>query len=160
MKSIKEIAKFFNSDPLKVNNLFVNHGINIDVKFGINDGFISNYIWEHIERELANIKENYPTRDDILENKKEWVSVNHRKAYVYFLILDNTIVYVGQSVSLMSRIAEHIKTKKEFNYIYYVEVPKRLLSRIENYYIREIRPYYNIAGMDSLSFLDSIVSTI
>jgi len=66
---------------------------------------------------------------------------------IYFLVRDNKVVYVGQSVSLPVRIQTHLTTeRKDFNRVLYLPVPMYQLNEAENEYIRALRPEYNMAG--------------
>lgn len=62
---------------------------------------------------------------------------------VYFLMLGDECVYVGQSVSICSRVVEHI-TKYPFDSVYFIEVPPGHLDRVERQYIRKLRPKHNL----------------
>jgi hypothetical protein len=63
---------------------------------------------------------------------------------VYFLILKKEIVYVGQSVNLMSRVDSHRLTK-EFDRTLYLPIPKEILNDVEAAFIRKLRPKYNLS---------------
>jgi len=58
---------------------------------------------------------------------------------VYFLLLDNEVVYVGQSTSLPGRATQH-RDDKEFNRVLYMSVPKDRLDEIERKFIKELKP--------------------
>lgn len=61
---------------------------------------------------------------------------------VYFLFLNDEIVYVGQSTNIHLRVQQH--RDKEFNRVFYQEVPIEMdLLAIEKYYILKFRPRYN-----------------
>ena len=65
--------------------------------------------------------------------------------YVYFLINDSMIVYVGSTNSPQSRIGAHHKDKK-FEQIYVREIKNvnnEQLRHIEGYYIYKFKPKYN-----------------
>lgn len=75
---------------------------------------------------------------------------------VYFLIRAGKIVYVGKSVNVHARIAEHQKSK-EFDQINFIECPEDHLCRLELMYIRKFNPELNIAGRnDHLPALEEI----
>jgi hypothetical protein len=61
---------------------------------------------------------------------------------IYFLISDDEIVYIGQSINVISRVASH-KKDKEFDSFSYVEVPKDGLSLFEAAYIDAYKPKLN-----------------
>jgi hypothetical protein len=60
---------------------------------------------------------------------------------VYFLCRGNTVVYVGQSVSVASRIQTH--TDKDFDTAYYLSVPEEDLNKVEASFIEILQPEYN-----------------
>jgi len=63
--------------------------------------------------------------------------------FVYFLILNHEIVYVGQSRSLLARIGRHAAEGKLFDSVCYVRVLASELDTAEQAYIRHFKPMYN-----------------
>jgi len=61
---------------------------------------------------------------------------------VYFLCLNNEIVYIGQSVNVSSRIAQHFEAK-EFDSVFYIPVPPCDLDRFETALIKYYQPILN-----------------
>lgn len=61
---------------------------------------------------------------------------------VYFLLLDDRVVYVGQSVHVFARVAEHMSTKT-FDSFAYVACDPSLLDTMESLYIHALRPPLN-----------------
>jgi hypothetical protein len=61
---------------------------------------------------------------------------------IYFLLLEDKIVYIGQTTKGLSRIITHIKDKK-FNFFTYIEFPKNELDLIEIINIIKYQPLYN-----------------
>jgi hypothetical protein len=61
---------------------------------------------------------------------------------VYFLVQDHRVVYVGQSVNILTRIREH-RASKVFNRFAYVACTKDELDFLESLYIHYLRPKYN-----------------
>lgn len=64
---------------------------------------------------------------------------------VYFLVKDDEVIYIGQSVNLPSRIEAHLETKI-FDRVYYVPAARRDLSRVEGALIRFLKPKMNGHG--------------
>jgi predicted GIY-YIG superfamily endonuclease len=69
---------------------------------------------------------------------------------VYFLINFGTVVYVGQSKNLPSRIAQHRQgskhtPKKDFNRVVYLPVREEELNAAETRYIKKLQPKWNIS---------------
>lgn len=64
---------------------------------------------------------------------------------VYFLIKDNEIVYIGQSINIASRITQH--RDKEFDSVSYVACHRSELDVLESLYILAYKPPLNgVAG--------------
>ena len=61
---------------------------------------------------------------------------------VYFLIKKQKVVYVGQSVSVYSRISNH-EAAKEFDSIAWVACENKVLDWLESLYIHSLRPVLN-----------------
>ena len=61
---------------------------------------------------------------------------------IYFLVDNNKVVYIGQSVNPLMRISEHRKDKK-FTQAYMIPVPKSLLDAVEGALIRAMNPPLN-----------------
>jgi hypothetical protein len=60
---------------------------------------------------------------------------------VYFLIQDDKVVYVGQSVNVYSRIAQHVD--KQFDKYAFVPCDVDLLNKLESLYIHVLKPKLN-----------------
>lgn len=61
---------------------------------------------------------------------------------IYFLLLNKEVVYVGQSVNVYARIAQHSYDKK-FDSIFIHECEKENLTDLENLYIYSLKPKLN-----------------
>lgn len=61
---------------------------------------------------------------------------------IYFLFDGDEIVYVGQSVDIMTRIGAHLRDKI-FDSFNYIECGLRDLNNLEATYILELKPKYN-----------------
>ena len=75
--------------------------------------------------------------------------VNGHTSGIYFLCDGQDVVYVGQSVSALGRVATHLAERiKEFlpERVFFLPCPAEDLTRIENHYIRLLRPKYNTIG--------------
>ena len=62
---------------------------------------------------------------------------------VYFLMDGEECVYVGKTVSLPSRIYDHIKSEKKFESVYYLEISETEYEYIEGVIISSLKPKYN-----------------
>jgi hypothetical protein len=61
---------------------------------------------------------------------------------VYFLVKDNEVVYVGQSVSVAKRIGAHFENK-DFDHAFCMRVPRSDMNYVEGQFIRALKPKYN-----------------
>lgn len=61
---------------------------------------------------------------------------------VYFLVHQDEIVYVGQSLNIWSRIGTHVSSKK-FDRAAYIQVPREKLDLVESLYIHMLKPKLN-----------------
>lgn len=159
MRSITELSNYLECCPLILNKIFLKNEIFVRSEFGINDGFISadlaDFIKEKFEYQLSSII----SMDEILKEKSEYIPIKEG-SYVYFLIQDNEIVYVGQSNQLLGRIQNHINTSgKVFNYIsiFQVDVKKHSLNEIEQIHIHTINPILNKVKYSKLQLIENIV---
>lgn len=64
---------------------------------------------------------------------------------VYFLLREREVVYVGQSVDVLHRIARHRREGKAFDSFAYIECPVDDLDRLEALYIKAFVPRENLA---------------
>jgi len=64
---------------------------------------------------------------------------------VYFLISRGRVVYVGQSVNVFSRVAQH-SADKDFDAMAWVPCERRMLDKLESLYIHTLSPELNGDG--------------
>lgn len=63
---------------------------------------------------------------------------------VYFLCSSDSVIYVGQAISPMKRIGEHLSnSSKIFDRVFVLSVPKSMLDDVEGAFIRTLRPALN-----------------
>lgn len=63
--------------------------------------------------------------------------------FIYFLLQDDEVVYVGKTTRGYSRIIDHYHSAKIFNKVYYITCAEEDLDELENYYICKYNPKYN-----------------
>lgn len=80
-------------------------------------------------------------QQDILESAIPTV----KPSGVYFLMRAREVVYVGQSVDVLHRIARHRREGKVFDAFSYIECDECDLDRLETLYIRAFVPRENFA---------------
>jgi hypothetical protein len=66
---------------------------------------------------------------------------------VYFLIAEETVLYVGQSRKLAARLAQHRDQGRQWERALFLPVPESELLRVEREWIRTLRPPWNRAGL-------------
>lgn len=159
MKSITEIAKEYNLLPKELNDMFVRNNIYVSTTFGINDGFIEAELYDHITERYANYSSNIFLESAIVDMKCTTVPIK-KSSYIYFLINNGIIVYVGQSFQLLGRIQNHIDNDgKAFDAISVIEVDRKSLNIYERLYINTIKPQLNRTNYTNLDIIDYIVKT-
>lgn len=97
-----------------------------------------------------------PPSDEIPEELAEVQSMLQVFGYrnlpcVYFLISFGTIVYVGQTTNLPTRVSDHRRgrkgtSKKLFNQVLYLPTEEQHLLKTESYFIKKLDPLYNRTG--------------
>ncbi len=75
---------------------------------------------------------------EIVQQSSKWGGVSG----VYFLIKQDRIVYVGQSVNVFARIGTH-QTDKDFDSIAWLPCDKGVLDKLESIYIHTLQPPLN-----------------
>lgn len=68
---------------------------------------------------------------------------SEKKSGVYFLMLRGTVVYVGSTFSILSRIATHCRTK-EFDCVFWLPVDEDRRFDVERDWICALRPVLNV----------------
>lgn len=70
---------------------------------------------------------------------------------IYLLMNLDECLYVGQTINLPARIQHHIKryngNRCVFNSVFYIDVPKKDLNRIETEIIQNLKPTLNRTGV-------------
>jgi len=77
------------------------------------------------------------SEDEIVSAAVPW----QRSSGIYFLVSGHEVVYVGQSVNVYSRIAQHLN--KDFDRYAYVPCDVDVLDILESLYIHCLRPKLN-----------------
>ncbi|WP_208324740.1 hypothetical protein [Modicisalibacter xianhensis] len=92
--------------------------------------------WSELSVELTG--ERLLTEDEIVAGKKPFED----HSGVYFLIKDNQVVYVGQSVNVMNRVRVHSKDR-DFDSYAIILVDTAYLDIVESLYIHLLNPPQN-----------------
>lgn len=77
--------------------------------------------------------------------------------YLYYLLNNKRIVYIGQTVNLCARIGTHISTGKVFNDVFFKEVKREDLLMLESCCIYDFKPDLNEDIDTELSMFEKIV---
>ena len=96
-------------------------------------------------------------REDEIVSKAEPFN---RVSGVYFLVKDSKIVYIGQSVNVHVRIADHGRQwGKDFDSVAYIACPQDMLDKLESIYIHAIRPPLNSITIGVPLKLDQLLTS-
>lgn len=89
--------------------------------------------------------ENLKNKTEILNNKVLFKKEEKKaKPKIYFLIKENTIVYVGKSLFVEDRLNFHYQNKKDFSYYSIIECSNsKEMDILESIYIQIFDPKYN-----------------
>jgi hypothetical protein len=121
----------------------------IEMRYGI----------QHLEKKLSDLKtidlfqtvsakitnKTLLTSDEIIKFSRSW----SEEVGVYFLIDNDEVVYVGQSVNIFSRISQH-KIDKKFDRYAFIPCSKENLDKLESLYIHFLRPRLNGKHKDNI----------
>jgi hypothetical protein len=113
------------------------------------------------KEEMKSIKRLYQKRD-LIETKRKADVLDHINGIIfgnssikkisselllccgiYFLIKENAIVYVGQSVNVAARIVAHKNDGKDFDEVRFIKCKKEVLDEREMFFIRLLKPELN-----------------
>lgn len=75
---------------------------------------------------------------------------------VYFLFVDNNLVYIGKTTDLFRRIVDHQKDKI-FNNYSYLECKQPELTAVERHYIQKYNPVLNTVHSTHISNSEEII---
>lgn len=82
------------------------------------------------------------TEEEIVANS----AIYDQPCGIYFLISGQSVVYVGQSRTVMSRLASHF-ARIRFSRFAFLPVEERYLDIVESIYIHLLRPKFNGSEM-------------
>ena len=84
------------------------------------------------------------TPDEILGKAMPYPLDGKASSGVYFLIMDNRIVYAGRSQDINWRLSQH-RVNKVFTHVSYIQIARKTDIRcVEAYYINKFKPELNI----------------
>ena len=87
----------------------------------------------------------YPKQLKKIKNIKRLNMIKENPWHVYFLVYNDTVVYVGQTRAVWpSRIEQHLRDSgKVFDDVFYIPVDSDKINDVEYYYIKKFNPIYN-----------------
>lgn len=77
-----------------------------------------------------------------LESRLQYFPLTYTGTCVYFLVLKDEIVYIGQSESLLNRIAAH-RLDKHFDRVFFINIAQDKVLDVEAALIKSFKPKYN-----------------
>jgi hypothetical protein len=86
-----------------------------------------------------------PIPPDLARYEDQLVPLEVSDPCIYFLVRDDVVVYVGQSVNLHVRVNAHPRDKR-FDRVLYLPTPLEDLDRVERGFILALQPEYNLQG--------------
>jgi len=116
---------------------------------------------DRLKEEIETIKKLYAKRDivemerkskvlnyikEILFNNEKVKQIGYELCFtcgIYFLIKDNQVVYVGQSVNIAARIVVHRNDGKDFDEVRFIRCEKDVLDEREMFFIKLLKPDLN-----------------
>ena len=76
-------------------------------------------------------------KDHILSNSAPFI----KRCGIYFLVKDDEIIYIGQSINIPARLAQHVN--KHFDRVFVLECSQSELNTVERIYLNHFRPRLN-----------------
>lgn len=149
-KNIKELCVHFNVSVHDMYKRLLKLGNTYGVKIlhQQNDEiYIQTELYNRITEYLNNYKGLIPEKRNIVINASETVPIK-RGSYIYFLLNNEIIIYIGQTVHLGGRVNEHLKDKS-FDEIYYFSVDESVRLFVEALCIQNYSPELNNEFMES-----------
>ena len=89
------------------------------------------------------LPENTPVPRELasVEGLAEFTNANFPPC-IYFLVKEENIMYVGQSINLPARLVQH-QNNKDYDRVFYLPVPQSDLNRVERDFIKTLDPPLN-----------------
>jgi len=143
---IESVAKFFNIPVRLAGNVLVarGHALGIAVVCG---EYVSESVYDELMVVDAELHSLEYDKGEILE--RAGITVPFKQGpFVYFLIDGEAIVYIGQSVQLLSRINTHLQNGKQFDKVAVYNVKALGMIDIEAMNIFKYLPFYNAAVLN------------
>jgi hypothetical protein len=160
--NIREFKKFFNLLEKDIQEIMGRvgdkYGLSVIIPTDYGEIITQEETYNAIVDYYSSIIKRVPSLYSMINNPTPCVPVASSK-YVYFLIDGDTVVYVGMTVNLISRLASHINDSgKKFTSVYYVEDEDN--ETLEAFSIRQFLPKYNVNMMKDKTFFYHCVDRV
>jgi predicted GIY-YIG superfamily endonuclease len=109
------------------------------------DSRISTAVRKHFPPSIIYVHESRQPPPQLLPFGVKECFIAPTRPCVYFLCKDDRIVYIGQSVNLSTRLGAHV-LGKNFDRVFYMDVSREDLNRVEIELIEYYDPEYNATG--------------
>ncbi len=161
MNNLKELSQLFYSNEEKVNQTLIQES-----EFQLSDRTYdcpSGEIWLEdkflpwVKEEIEILSSLIPSKIDIIANATDVIPFK-KGSYVYFLILDEKLVYIGQTVSVAARLATHVDSLKLFNKAYIMDIPRNERMAMEAMCISKYLPLYNKTENETIFLLRQCIN--
>lgn len=98
------------------------------------------FLLSQVPQKLAKAISDAPyTKDEIIASALP----AHSMCGIYFLMIEDEVVYVGQSIDLLGRVSRHKREGREFSSFSYILCEKDRLNDLEALYITLLMPWLN-----------------
>jgi hypothetical protein len=152
-KSINEIARLGNEVKELNDHQKELDSLRRNISFLKSEEKSQYLILEEVNKKLTvATKQLSQTINDPLLNEDEILllaGIRRKRVGVYFLIKNETVVYVGQSTNIFQRVGDH-ESKKDFDTFTYIECAKEDLNIMETKYIVKFKPPLNFNSLGQL----------
>jgi hypothetical protein len=161
--SVKDLALFFDIDAREcVNYLQMferDNGLRL-VEPAILDAFIPVVLHDKIMRMYNKFNKNLLEEAYVISEACGHIPIVPPGPNIYFLLLDNIIIYIGQSTNVVSRLGTHIENGRIFNRTYVLPTVSGQLDVMELLYINTFQPKENIVGLSNKTVFKHILGRV
>lgn len=161
--SVKDLALFFDIDAREcVNYLQMferDNGLRL-VEPAILDAFIPVVLHDKIMRMYNKFNKNLLEEAYVISEACGHIPIVPPGPNIYFLLLDNVVIYIGQSINAVTRIGTHIENGRVFNRTYVLPTVSGQLDVMELLYINAFQPKENIVGLSNKTIFKHILGRV
>jgi hypothetical protein len=122
----------------------------------VHDIVVPEKLIELIESTLRALEDSLEPYDVIVGKKSNAIPFIGN-GHIYYLFLGKQLVYIGQTTNLPSRIGEHRRSGKVFDFVACIPVDPDYLLVTEKFYIKRDLPVLNIVIMSNVEYFSAIL---